>query len=149
MFGISMWEVGLIMLLALLVLGPRQLVDAARVVGKLYREVQKMAWDVRNAVDLEAPLPTSNEKPTTDTPEENKAAGRDPELMPPPGENSGPDFYAELLESSKESDEESAKGSQGSDSTEKTGGDTTGETETQSVENEDKKVKDSSSEGPK
>lgn len=106
MFGISMWEIGLIMLLALLVLGPHQLVDAARVVGKLYREVQKMAWDVRNAVDLDAPLPTSNEKPTTETPEESKAEGRDPELMPPPGEKSGPDFYAELLENSKESDDE-------------------------------------------
>jgi hypothetical protein len=30
----------------------------------------------------------------------------DQELAPMPGEKSGPDFYAELLESSKESDEE-------------------------------------------
>jgi Sec-independent protein translocase protein TatA len=107
-----MWEIGLIMLLALLVLGPHQLVEAAKVVGKLYREVQRMAWEVRDAVDLDTPLPTSNEKPTYSESEQSESsevsnkAGRDEELLPPPGERSGPDFYAELLESSKETDEE-------------------------------------------
>jgi hypothetical protein len=74
-----------------------------------------MAWEVRDAVDLDTPLPTSNEKPThskgehsesSEESQESHKAGRDEELLPPPGERSGPDFYAELLESSKETDEE-------------------------------------------
>jgi Sec-independent protein translocase protein TatA len=101
-----MWEIGLIMLLALLVLGPHQLVEAAKVVGKLYREVQRMAWEVRDAVDLDTPLPTSNEKPVEEKYGESSKEAQDDDLKAPPGERSGPDFYAELLESSKDSDEE-------------------------------------------
>jgi len=106
-FGISGWELGLIVLVALILLGPRQLADTARVVGRLYREVQKMAWDVRSsiALDLDAP-----EKPRRDLEETKQSVARamspTVDFTPEPGQKSGPDFYAELLEQSKEEEKE-------------------------------------------
>ena len=37
-----MWEVVAILVVALIFLGPKQLAETARVVGKMYRELQKM-----------------------------------------------------------------------------------------------------------
>ncbi len=108
MFGISMWEIAIIMVLALIVLGPKQLVDVARFVGKLYREVQKMVWEVKNTIDLEAPLEPKEKVRTTPyepPPEPPKQEDLD-ELMHSSDHKSGPDFYADLLESSAEEDEE-------------------------------------------
>jgi Sec-independent protein translocase protein TatA len=97
-----MWEIVLILAVALIMLGPKQLTETARVMGKLYREIQKMAFDVRNSIDfdLEEPAPRpSDAKPEKVT--DHKTAD-DKALLPPPEEKTGPDFYAELLESSKE-----------------------------------------------
>ncbi|MBI4962864.1 MAG: twin-arginine translocase TatA/TatE family subunit [Desulfomonile tiedjei] len=103
MFGISMWEVVLILVVALIVLGPKQLTETARVLGKLYREIQKMASDVRNSVDLDALTSTNHyPEPPTHKPEPTPSPPKDQGLIPSPGEKSGPDFYADLLESSKE-----------------------------------------------
>ncbi|MGO9122236.1 MAG: twin-arginine translocase TatA/TatE family subunit [Desulfomonilaceae bacterium] len=97
-----MWEIVLILVVALIFLGPRQLTETARVLGKLYREIQKMAFDVRNSIDFDLDLPS----PHVDSPKPEKEPDRkatdDNALLPQPGEKTGPDFYAELLESSKE-----------------------------------------------
>lgn len=107
MFGISMTEIGVVLVVALIILGPRQLVDVAKLLGKLYREVQKLSWDIRNAVDLDTPTVSQPQYPPASTPRGVDAAeGADNDLIPPSDEKSGPDFYAELLESSAENDEE-------------------------------------------
>lgn len=110
MFGISMWELAIIMLVALIILGPRQLTEVARTVAKLYREVQKLAWEVKHSVDLDSIAsppdygskgsPKSASKPSEDRADE--VVRKDEDLIPPPGESSGPDFYAQLLESTDE-----------------------------------------------
>jgi sec-independent protein translocase protein TatB len=104
-FGISGWELGLIVLVALILLGPRQLADTAKVLGRLYREIQKMALDVRSSIDLDA---LTSEKPRREFEETKQHVSRamspDTDLTPPPGQKSGPDFYADLLEQSKEED---------------------------------------------
>ncbi len=97
-----MWEIVLILVVALILLGPKQLTETARVLGKMYREIQKMAFDIRNSIDFDSePFspPSHDVKPEKET--EGKIVD-DKALLPPPGEKAGPDFYAELLESAKE-----------------------------------------------
>lgn len=111
MFGISMWELGLIVLVALIFLGPRQLTETARVLGRLYREVIKLTSELRNSIDLDSITSTASSAPPLVEPEPPKdrefADDSDDhaDMLSPPGEKSGPDFYAELLESSKENDD--------------------------------------------
>lgn len=109
-----MWEVVLILVVALIVLGPRQLTEVAKVAGRMYRELQKMAFDVRNTIDLDSidtsprPSPPRYEPllPKTETKEpELPTSEASPKDMPSAGQRTGPDFYAELLEKSREEDE--------------------------------------------
>ncbi len=104
MFGISMWELVLIVLVALILLGPRQLAETARVVGRLYRELLKLTSEVKETINLEAltempPPKYEPPPPKTDLPRRPAEA---PEIITPPEEKTGPDFYAELLERSAE-----------------------------------------------
>jgi len=94
-----MWEIVLILVVALIFLGPRQLTETARVLGRVYREIQKMAYDVRNTIDFDLDFSEDSPKPEKDT--EGKTQD-DKAVLLQSGEKSGPDFYAELLESSKE-----------------------------------------------
>jgi Sec-independent protein translocase protein TatA len=117
-FGISMWEVVLILVVALIVLGPKQLTETARVLGRLYREVQKLASDVRNSVDLDSLTSTDQYPEPPAYQPEPPPPSKEVEGVPPgSGEKSGPDFYADLLESSKEEEqkEESASSQEGSE----------------------------------
>lgn len=110
MFGISMWEMGLIILVGLIFLGPRQLTETARVVGKLFREIQRMAVDVKDSIDLDAPPSKSrNYEPAKTAPDTAPAPTINKESLKLTGEKSGPDFYAELLENSIEDDPKSAR----------------------------------------
>jgi Sec-independent protein translocase protein TatA len=96
-----MWEVGIIVVVALIILGPRQMVEAARMAGKLYREIQKLTWDIREQVNLDSisSLPdTDHGAPATPTRKPDDDSITDQDLVPPPGERSGPDFYADLIE---------------------------------------------------
>lgn len=108
MFGISMWELGLIILVALILLGPRQLTETARVLGRLYREVTKMTNDLRGSIDFDSMTSTTSSSPRFDPrpshDEPAPSSRNDMDMLVTPGERSGPDFYAELLESSKEED---------------------------------------------
>lgn len=101
-----MWELGLILLVALILLGPRQLTETAKVMGRLYREIQRMTSDLRNSVDLDSlTTPTYSQSGEQKKATEADSRYKDQEIVPLAGEKSGPDFYAELLESSETDDE--------------------------------------------
>ena len=51
MFGLSFWEIGLIMMVALLVLGPKRLPGLAKSVGKGLRELRKASTDLRSVIE--------------------------------------------------------------------------------------------------
>ncbi len=127
MFGISMWELGLIVLVALILLGPRQLTETARVLGRLYREVTKMTNDLRGSIDLDSMTTGPSSPPRVDArPLQDETAhpsANDMDMLTPSREKSGPDFYAELLESSKEDDgEKESEGSAAGDEPQKPAG---------------------------
>lgn len=104
MFGISMWELLLILAVALVVLGPRQLAETARYMGKLYRDLQRMTLDLRSTIDLdEHILPGHQSAPYGGTP--TKPAPVAAEAPRAGDAKSGPDFYAQLLEQSRTDDE--------------------------------------------
>ncbi len=111
MFGISMWEIALILIVALIVLGPRQLAEVAQTLGKLYRDLQRMSSEMRGTIDdvinmdslPPSPPSTSPKRPEGDKP---SPVEQQDHFLPQSGEKSGPDFYADLLESSKEEDTE-------------------------------------------
>jgi len=99
-----MWEVVLIVLVALIVLGPQQLMETAKVVGKVYRELMRLVNDVRNTVDFDS-LTSSHEPshtPRQSSRESIPPAAVEESPKAPEAEQSGPDFYADLLEQSKE-----------------------------------------------
>jgi len=112
-----MWEVVLILVVALIFLGPRQLAETAKVVGKMYRELQKMMWDIRSSVDLDSLTSTDSHhyEPPRKDPETTQRIGGLGDLVPPPGEKTGPDFYAELLEKAAE-EEKKAEAADSADS---------------------------------
>ena len=107
-----MWEIVLILLVALIVLGPRQLTEVAQTLGKLYRDLQRMSFDVRSAIDMDSPTPpppsTSSKPPAGDT---HPTIAPQEDFLPHSGDKSGPDFYADLLEDSRQekAEEETAK----------------------------------------
>lgn len=115
-----MLEIGVILVVALIILGPKQLMEVARVAGRLYRDLQRMWWDVRNTVDLESHLsPGSFSEPSHDTaPKPDKKTVSQPQdegdndWMPPKEERHGPDFYADMLEQSRKDSDETAEPNQ-------------------------------------
>jgi Sec-independent protein translocase protein TatA len=117
-FGISMYELGLIALIGLIFLGPRQLTETAKVVGRMVRELQKMASDVQKSIDLDIDSPKSSSSSSSYNPEPAAppvspplTTNLDKDLTLPEIEKSGPDFYAELLANSAEIEPSSEKDS--------------------------------------
>lgn len=53
MFGMSMTEIVVILVLALLVLGPKELPKAARAIGKTLREVRRAGDDLKSTFERE------------------------------------------------------------------------------------------------
>lgn len=109
MFGISTWELVVILAVALVVLGPRQLVETARYLGSLYRQLQRMTLDIRNSIDLDESL-ASNPRSGSSGHTLAKANPTTPEFSQPGEPKSGPDFYAQLLEQSSEDTKASPAG---------------------------------------
>ncbi len=52
--GVGFQEIVVILLLALLLFGPKRLPELARQLGKLTRELRQLVWEFRSAVELEA-----------------------------------------------------------------------------------------------
>ena len=53
MFGMGLWEILLVVLLILVVMGPEKIPEAAKMLGKGVREVRKMSNLLRDAVDID------------------------------------------------------------------------------------------------
>lgn len=51
--GIGFQEILIILLVALLIFGPRRLPELARHLGRLMRELRQLAWEFRSALELE------------------------------------------------------------------------------------------------
>jgi sec-independent protein translocase protein TatB len=51
MFGFSFWEIGLILVVALIVLGPKRLPALAKTIGKGLRELRRASSDLREAIE--------------------------------------------------------------------------------------------------
>ncbi len=82
MFGLGIWEILLVLLVALLVLGPKRLPDAARSLGRALGEFRRASSDLRNAISLDEPPPQPNiEEPAASETEEpvEEPAVTDPE----------------------------------------------------------------------
>jgi len=53
MFGLSFWEIAIILAIALIVLGPSKLPDLAKSFGKSLREFRKATEDFKSTIDTE------------------------------------------------------------------------------------------------
>jgi len=107
-FDVSMSEIFVILVVALIVLGPRQLAEAARVLGRVYRDLQRMSGEIRQNISLETLTspPPDKEAPTSDAGDRAHDQQSVADSIPHQGEKWGPDFYADLLESPAEEDRE-------------------------------------------
>lgn len=54
MFGLSFWEIAIIMAIALILLGPSKLPDLAKAFGKSLREFRKATEDFKSTIQDEA-----------------------------------------------------------------------------------------------
>jgi sec-independent protein translocase protein TatB len=77
MFGLGMGEIMIILVLALVLLGPARLPDAAKSIGKAMRDFRKATDDVRSQVE-------------TVMYEEPKTAASKPKLVDPPPPGASP-----------------------------------------------------------
>lgn len=85
MFGMSMTEIVVILLIALIFMGPEKIPEAAKFVGKMMREVRKASNLLRDAVMVEEERPKPiRPKPLTESSSgatDKKTAMRDPDPM--------------------------------------------------------------------
>jgi len=74
--GIGSWEILLILILALIILGPGKLTEFARTLGKTVRAIKKASFDLTTTVtrELEA---TRNEPPPSQPKEESNAKAKE------------------------------------------------------------------------
>jgi sec-independent protein translocase protein TatB len=77
MFGIGTGEILVILLIALLVLGPKELPKVARTIGKTMRELQRTKDDILQSVDTEFDDYREDSKPMEHKAEENVEENKD------------------------------------------------------------------------
>lgn len=75
MFGLGTWEIVLVLVLALLVLGPDKLPQVAKTIGRAMREMRRATNDLRMNMELDDLPPRVRPVP--------------PEPAPPPAERDG------------------------------------------------------------
>ncbi|RKX99032.1 MAG: twin-arginine translocase subunit TatB, partial [Spirochaetes bacterium] len=83
MFSIGMQELILILVIALLVVGPKKIPEMARSIGKAMKEFQKAANDVKESVNMESILEEEEGeeelKPAEDKEEKSQTNNKDKE----------------------------------------------------------------------
>lgn len=72
MFGIGTGEILVILLIALLVLGPKEIPKVARAIGKTMRELQRTKDEIRESIDREFEDHVEDTKPTDQKAEEGE-----------------------------------------------------------------------------
>ena len=89
--GMGMPEMGVVMLVAFLVLGPSRAIDMARTAGKLIRDIQRTFKDVASAISLDQPEQSTSRRDFSPAPDrEDAPPSQDPspssdrEEDPPP-----------------------------------------------------------------
>jgi sec-independent protein translocase protein TatB len=85
MFGLGMGEVVIILVLALILLGPQKLPDAAKQLGKGLREFRKATDDLKHQFETELYAEPKPQKPTLVEPQKPPAEGEPPPAVPPGG----------------------------------------------------------------
>lgn len=53
MFGIGLVEIFVVLVIALLVIGPKDLPDAARKLARLVKQGKRMITDLKNSIDID------------------------------------------------------------------------------------------------
>jgi sec-independent protein translocase protein TatA len=81
-FGISIWELMILLIVLLLIFGAKRLPEMGRSLGKGMREFKDSVTGVEEAVSMETPAPTTTPTPTR---VELPSAPSVPD--PPPGES--------------------------------------------------------------
>lgn len=64
MFGIGMPELLVILVIAIIFIGPSKLPDVARALGRGLREFRRATDDLKNSIDLEAHVVSPQQQPT-------------------------------------------------------------------------------------
>ncbi len=82
MFGLSFWEIALILGIALIVLGPSQLPQLARTFGKSLREFRKATDEFRNTIQDETFREDPPAAPKPVIPARTAAATESPAIKP-------------------------------------------------------------------
>ncbi|HOX42581.1 MAG TPA: Sec-independent protein translocase protein TatB [Myxococcota bacterium] len=98
MFGIGTWELLIILVLALVILGPQKLPELARQVGKTVQKLRRTADEVRREIDIDGvrsellgdPELKKLEQELDVRGEIRKAMGQLQDPPPLPGPGSGP-----------------------------------------------------------
>ena len=68
MFGLGFWEISVILVIALVVLGPKKLPEMAKSLGKGIREFRSATEDFKSAIDTEMSRPSPKALPQAPTP---------------------------------------------------------------------------------
>ncbi|HEX9665066.1 MAG TPA: Sec-independent protein translocase protein TatB [Thermodesulfobacteriota bacterium] len=81
MFGIGTGEILIILLIALLVLGPNEIPKVARTIGKTMRDLQRTKDEIRQSIDKEFEDIDENKKTPEKSAEENKGVKQQDRLV--------------------------------------------------------------------
>ena len=80
MFGIGMQELLIVLVIALIILGPKKLPEMARTLGRAFAELQRATQDLRSSVDFDD---ATDDPDPYEEPEEEPA---EDDLAPAPGD---------------------------------------------------------------
>lgn len=68
MFGLGIWEIAVVVVVGLIVLGPRRLPEIARQLGRGLREFRRAAHEFQASMEEAANLPDDIKEPLTELP---------------------------------------------------------------------------------